>query len=144
MNKEQRDVVGVIILNKKNEILLQKKTLDFPIYPGGYWFIFGGEMEEGETPKQTIRRELLEETGIELGELEYVKSLDYTIGDGYKGKMHIFKTEFKGEISDISLTEGAGFAFIDKSELDDIKIWEMNKALLKEFFDSLENNNESN
>ena len=50
---------GVILFNKINEIeyLLLK-------YPSGHWDFVKGNIEEGEREKETVRRELFEETGI--------------------------------------------------------------------------------
>lgn len=57
--------VGVGIFNEKGEILLQKK-LD------GRWGIPGGFMELGESAEEAGRREVLEETGIEIGSMQLV------------------------------------------------------------------------
>lgn len=57
--------VGVGIFNEKGEILLQKK-LD------GRWGVPGGFMELGESAEEAGRREVLEETGIEIGSMQLV------------------------------------------------------------------------
>lgn len=57
--------VGVGVFNEKGEILLQR-NLD------GRWGIPGGFMELGESAEETGRREVLEETGIEIGRLDLV------------------------------------------------------------------------
>lgn len=54
--------VGVLVINDKKEILLQKNI-------DKYWGIPGGFMELMETAEETGRREVLEETGIRIGEL---------------------------------------------------------------------------
>jgi ADP-ribose pyrophosphatase YjhB (NUDIX family) len=56
---------GVGVFNDKGEILLQR-NLD------GRWGIPGGFMELGESAEETGRREVLEETGIEIGKMELV------------------------------------------------------------------------
>ena len=56
---------GVAVLNEKNEILLQKNT-------DGKWGSPGGFMELGESAEEARRREVLEETGIEVGYLNLV------------------------------------------------------------------------
>ncbi|MFJ7934061.1 NUDIX hydrolase [Sporosarcina sp. NPDC096371] len=53
----------VIILNAQNEVLLQHRT-------DGGWGLPGGLMELGESMEETARREVKEETGLMIGELE--------------------------------------------------------------------------
>ena len=50
---------GVILFNKTNGIqfLILK-------YPSGHWDFVKGNIEEGEKEKETVKRELFEETGI--------------------------------------------------------------------------------
>lgn len=57
--------VGVGVFNEKGEILLQRKF-------DGRWGIPGGFMELGESAEETARREVLEETGIQIGKMELV------------------------------------------------------------------------
>ncbi|QTD41330.1 NUDIX hydrolase [Sporosarcina sp. Te-1] len=84
--------VGVGVLNDNREILLQRK-LD------GRWGIPGGFMELGETAEETGRREVLEETGIEIGKLQLVTvisgSQTHTVlqnGDEYYSVTLIYAT----------------------------------------------------
>lgn len=51
-----------IILNDKDEVLL----LDHVLRPDSGWGIPGGFMEMGEQPEAAFRREIREETGLEL------------------------------------------------------------------------------
>jgi len=53
----------VIILNSANEVLLQKR------YDGG-WGLPGGLMEMGESLEDTAKREVLEETGLVVTDLQ--------------------------------------------------------------------------
>ncbi|WP_270181319.1 NUDIX hydrolase [Alkalihalobacillus sp. CinArs1] len=73
--KELRELVGhrplilpgsvVIILNDKDELLLQHRT-------DGGWGLPGGIMELGESLEETARREVKEETGLTVGSLQLV------------------------------------------------------------------------
>jgi len=56
---------GVGVFNEKGEILLQRKM-------DGRWGIPGGFMELGESAEETARREVLEETGMQIGKMELV------------------------------------------------------------------------
>jgi 8-oxo-dGTP pyrophosphatase MutT (NUDIX family) len=53
----------VLVLNVQNRLLMIKRS------DNNYWGVPGGAMELGETTEETARRELLEETGLEVGEL---------------------------------------------------------------------------
>lgn len=91
---------GVIIENDKGEILLQKRR------DNGRWAILGGSMEIGEKFKEVAKREVYEEAGIEIGELELFgiysgedRIITYPNGDICYGTSIVFKTSvYRGEI----------------------------------------------
>lgn len=58
--------VTAIVLNDKGEILL----LDHVLRPKHGWGTPGGFIDEGEQPADAIRREMREEIGLELSDLE--------------------------------------------------------------------------
>lgn len=73
-NKEVRVGCGALIINENNEALLLKrgsKTRN----QAGMWSKPGGGVEFGESVEDAIKREILEELGIEL---ELVCYLSYT------------------------------------------------------------------
>lgn len=55
--------VAIAILQQRGRLLLQLRD-DIPgiVYPG-YWAMFGGHIELGETPEVAVKRELQEEIG---------------------------------------------------------------------------------
>ena len=55
-----REVVGVVLFNSNKQILLQHRTNNAPTDPSK-WTIFGGGVEDKETPLEAVKRELLEE-----------------------------------------------------------------------------------
>ena len=61
MNKPKK--VTAAILRKGGRILSAKRQSRDAF--GGKWEFPGGKIEEGETPEQCLRRELLEEFGLE-------------------------------------------------------------------------------
>lgn len=54
--------VAAVVFNEKGEVLL----LDHVLRPASGWGIPGGFLDGGEQPEAAIRRELREETGVEL------------------------------------------------------------------------------
>ena len=129
---EERNVAEAIPINSKGEVLLQKKTTDYR-FGGGVWTVFGGEIKEGESPEEAVKRELKEETGCEIDKIRLLDVKDYAILDK-KGKRYIFEVIFDKGISDISLNEGAGFAFFNPSELNTINLQPIVLDSLKKYF----------
>lgn len=60
---------AVVITNPKGEVLL----LNHLLRPYSGWGLPGGFLTAGEQPEEGIRRELREETGLELGDLEMIR-----------------------------------------------------------------------
>ncbi|MDP2672220.1 MAG: NUDIX hydrolase [Nanoarchaeota archaeon] len=81
------NVAIILPYNKKKEILFQDRR-KISKHGEEYGF-FGGHIEEGETPEQTLKRELKEELDIEIDDLQdlkffkqfntYIKDLDREI-----------------------------------------------------------------
>ncbi len=65
--------VGVVILNDKNEVLLGLRSAS---HGSGEWSFPGGHMEFGETVFETARREIREETGLDIKEFELISVCD--------------------------------------------------------------------
>jgi RimJ/RimL family protein N-acetyltransferase len=62
------DCVGVLIQDEQHRVYVQRRTMQRRLFPG-IWDIVGGHVERGETPEQTLARELEEETGWKLREI---------------------------------------------------------------------------
>lgn len=66
--------VAVIIVNESGEVLL----LDHVLRPASGWGIPGGFMSGDEQPADAARRELFEEIGIELTDLELFRARTFS------------------------------------------------------------------
>jgi 8-oxo-dGTP diphosphatase len=60
--------VGAVVLNDEGKILL----LDHVLRPASGWGIPGGFINKGEQPHEAISREIFEETGLELENIEMI------------------------------------------------------------------------
>ena len=113
-----RTGVGIIVLNKQNKIFVGKRKDN----PGDKWQMPQGGVDEGENYIAAMRRELLEETGIQ--NIEIIKEIDKIyqyelpenlVGIIWKGKYRgqkqkWFITRFLGEEKEINLnTKNAEF-----------------------------------
>jgi RimJ/RimL family protein N-acetyltransferase/8-oxo-dGTP pyrophosphatase MutT (NUDIX family) len=62
------DCVGALIRDEQHRVYVQRRTLERRLYPG-IWDIVGGHLEPGETPEQTLAREVEEETGWKVRDI---------------------------------------------------------------------------
>jgi NAD+ diphosphatase len=71
--------VSALPVDEAGRILLARRATE----PGrGLWDLLGGFMHEGELPLQTLAREVIEETGLEIEPLEFLGAWPDRYGDG--------------------------------------------------------------
>ena len=105
--------VAVGIIRKDGEIFLAQRSADS--YMANRWEFPGGKMEEGETPEQALKRELLEETGIEVVNATAYDTVDH-IYDDLRVTLHFFIVDrWNGEPWG---REGQPQRWVRQSELD--------------------------
>ncbi|MHA2394320.1 MAG: 8-oxo-dGTP diphosphatase [Promethearchaeota archaeon] len=84
---------------KDDKLLLQKKSQG--LFGAEKWNGVGGKLKSNETPKDGIRREVYEETGLILLDVRYHGVLNFYFGsrDQLDWVVHVFSTRnFKGNI----------------------------------------------
>lgn len=93
---EPKKIMTLVIVHQHPKILLGMKKRGFG---AGRWNGFGGKLEAGEGIEEAARREIREEVGIEVGDLERIGLLDFVAeGDPVVLEVHIFKArDFEGE-----------------------------------------------
>lgn len=98
-----KNVVGAIILNEKNKVLIMsRKTDDFM---GGIDELPSGNMEQGENIYDSLIREVKEETNLDVVNVKlYIGSFDYISGKGKKARQYNFVLDVKNT-GNIILTE---------------------------------------
>ena len=126
----ERDINGVI-LEKNGKILLQFRDTNDETKNPGLWGIFGGGIEEKETPEQAIIREIKEELGIKLNK----NDLDLIVKTNFNGEKHyIFKYILKTKLLNIKLSEGAKMKFFSRKEILELdKLVPGLKMLIRDF-----------
>ncbi len=132
--------VGVVIFNKKGEILLiQRNKPPFK----GFMSIPGGKVELGESLKDAVKREVKEECGIdvEVKDLIYVAENIEKDKDG-KVRYHYILLDFWGITQEEEITpqeeEIGNWTWVHREEIGKYKLWEKTIELIekgyKEFF----------
>lgn len=97
MEEEKKDnfkkypepTVGPIIYNEQGEILL----IQCPKW-ADYWHIPGGHIEIGETGEQALKREIREETGLEIDDIEFIGYQDAIEPAGFFKKKHFIFLDY--------------------------------------------------
>jgi ADP-ribose pyrophosphatase len=72
------DYAAVVALTEQNEVLIVRQFR--PAVEHETFELPSGLIDPGETPAEAARRELLEETGYEAGELEVLGSMEPDVG----------------------------------------------------------------
>jgi 8-oxo-dGTP diphosphatase len=118
--------IGAIIICD-GKILLEKRRND----PGkGKWSIPGGLVELGESIEQTVLREVMEETGLEVEKPEHIDIVDNIELD------ELGKTRYHFVIADyfVRLKEGTAKAASDAEDVRWVQLCEVEKYDLTKTF----------
>ncbi|MBE6786727.1 MAG: 8-oxo-dGTP diphosphatase [Ruminococcaceae bacterium] len=93
------------------------------------WIAIGGKFEQNESPEECNRREVLEETGLTLGEVRYCGIVTF-VSDKYPTEyMHIFHTtNFSGNIKPCDEGE---LCWVPIKQIYNLPIWQGDKIFLK-------------
>ncbi len=86
--------VGAMVRNEKGEILFLKRTEQCGNEPGK-WTFPGGKLEFGETQEQAVKREVLEEAGLEVEIVRLLKIVDHILKEE---KQHWFNPVYEVRI----------------------------------------------
>jgi 8-oxo-dGTP pyrophosphatase MutT (NUDIX family) len=107
--------VANAVLTCRGRVALQRRDGRTPVYPH-YWGLFGGTVEEGEAPSQSMVREVREELGISLAEvrpLGVCLERPCRLNEWKAITVHVFAAEIAGLWSKRRLSEGVGCALFD-------------------------------
>ena len=126
---------GIILLNSNNEVLLllRDNKIDIP-FPN-MWDIPGGKVEEGESPEQALRREMMEEMSIKnLGEIKLFK-----IFTSENLTDNIFWKRINLNLREIELNEGQVLGYFDLKNIQETELAFNYNKVLEEFYKEIVN-----
>ncbi|MHB8443350.1 MAG: NUDIX hydrolase [Patescibacteria group bacterium] len=115
---------GIVVLNNNKVLMVRREPNDFL---GGNWELPGGGIDEGETFKEGLTRELAEETGLKVKDIIGIfKGFDYT-----NEKHRVRQVNFLVTTTTLDITlshEHDAFLWVGSNDLGNIT---MTKEMLK-------------
>lgn len=115
---EQPEHASALIFSDKGQYLLHLRDDRPGIREPGAWSCLGGGKEpEDRSLEDTVRRELLEETGIQPCDLQRFTVVEAAEGDGRPLAVAIYTGRWNGDPRCITVTEGVGVAWFSPEQL---------------------------
>jgi 8-oxo-dGTP diphosphatase len=128
---------GVILFNRKGELLLLLRdnipTIGYP----DHWTIAGGVIEEEETPEEAALREVQEEIGVRLAGVSLFQL--YEIDDERREEpvpYYVYWSRLDRSAAELTLGEGQDMRFFRPEELPTLRIIPHETRILQDFLAS--------
>lgn len=116
-------------IEKENQYLMLHRTKKKQDINKGKWLAVGGKMEKGESPEECVRREVKEETGLDLLSYQLRGILTYVSNQYEDEYIFVFSSNnFKG--TEITCDEG-DLKWIPKEKLISLPAWEGDKYIVE-------------
>ncbi len=116
-----KQIAAVILENKNKELLFYLRDNNQQIPFPHHWDLFGGHVEEGETPEVALKREVQEELGIELLDLKFFKKYTVLTGDVHQNIKYIYTAPIDIPASLLKLQEGERLQYFSREEIPQLK-----------------------
>jgi 8-oxo-dGTP pyrophosphatase MutT (NUDIX family) len=125
---------GVILTSENGFVLLQHRDKRNR-WNQDSWSEFGGQVEEGEKPEETVKRELMEELGIEVTSLKFFKKYNIRRKKGtYRQFVFTAPVSYSAQTLKKQQREGDDLAFFTAEEIENLKTADYTKKILKDYF----------
>jgi len=132
LNREIRVGVGAVIFQDDKVLLVLRKNEP----AGGWWAIPGGKVKSGEKLEDALRREIREETGLEIIPLEVVYVFDLIEKDsGGAVSRHYVIIDYAARVSGGHLRAGDDALRARWFKADELREWPVHqrtRQLLRE------------
>ena len=128
-----RNVSVLILYNSTGHILLQHRTNDAFRLPN-FWAFFGGGIEQGESPKEALEREIREELSYQVQSPYFL--LEQKIRDEEdENTKYVFVEQYQDQ--PLQLGEGQAMGWFSPDETHELKMIEHDRAVVKQMRDYL-------
>jgi NDP-sugar pyrophosphorylase family protein len=121
--------VSAILINPHGQVLLQQRDDNPAIRYPGHWSLFGGTIEDNESPADAVAREVKEEIDYEMRNFglfrEFVQN---------NKREFAFAGELTAPLDELTLSEGQGMNFFYPSQLKELQIRPDDKDIFEQYF----------
>ncbi|MET0838762.1 MAG: NUDIX hydrolase [Marmoricola sp.] len=110
-------IAVVFLIDGRGHVLLQHRDEHAP-RAADQWGMVGGHVEEDEPYDDAMRREIREETGIEVSDedLTLWQATEFEYSDGHRSNYRVYAGRVDLTDDDIVLGEGRAIVFVDPTE----------------------------
>ena len=110
----EMDKILTFIVNEYNEILLLKGSENDPQFNKSFWYVVTGGCEECDSNREeTVKREVKEETNLDIDELELFDAADDIQPDRHYITMHVIAKKHSGELKIMEPTKEDKWKWFD-------------------------------
>lgn len=118
----------LVYIEKDSKYLMLHRTKKQNDLNRDKWIGIGGKFEDNESPEECAVREVKEETGLSLGNLEFRGIVTFVSDNSFSEYMHIFWTDdFSGTLCECDEGE---LEWIEKSRMNEIPHWKGDEIFL--------------
>jgi len=125
MNKPIEVVAAILKAN--NKVLIGKRMKNDS--NAGKWEFPGGKIDSGETPEGALRREIWEELGIVLEDIEFFDQIQFDY-PGYSVNIRFYLSDVENDVKLIQDSHDE-LVWIEPRNYDKYDFLEANKVMLK-------------
>ena len=128
-------IAAIIFENPQKQILLylrdDKPSIPFP----AHWDLFGGHVEEDETPEEALVREIKEELDIDLApsDFHFWKTFECLKGDAKPNIKHVYSGKIDVPENELTLHEGQYPKYFPREELPNLKFANILGKIVQEY-----------
>ncbi len=124
-------LTSLCYIEKDNKYLMLHRTKKENDINKGKWLGIGGKFERDESPEQCLKREVKEETGLNVLSYDFRGIVTFNYNTDEPLFMYLYTCKnFSGEVKDGYCDEGE-LKWVEKPKVLDLNLWEGDKIFLK-------------
>jgi len=128
-----RQIAQILLFDRDQRLIIylrdDKPEIPFP----NHWDLFGGHLENGETPEQALVREVREELGLELTDWRFFRRYECLEGDAYPNIKFIYYAALALSRSELTLCEGQRLTSISPEDRSRYRFANVLGGILEDF-----------